>query len=55
MTGRRTAREAFETWVKRNRPSTPLEYDESGSYTHPNLQIEWLAYAAGWAFRGIQP
>jgi len=55
MTRRHSPREAFEAWIMRNRPTTSLKYDESGAYIHPNLQVEWLAYAAGWAIRGIQP
>lgn len=45
--------ESFETWVARNRPGMPLERKESGGYASTALQAEWLAFAAGWAFRGM--
>lgn len=47
--------DAFETWVVRNRPRMSLERKESGGYASTPLQAEWLAFAAGWAFRGMLP
>jgi len=52
---RPTTREAFELWVQRNRPAQPLERTEGGTYASASLQAEWLAYAAGWAARGLLP
>ena len=45
--------EAFETWVRRNRPGMSLERKDGGIYASTALQAEWLAFAAGWAFRGM--
>ncbi len=47
--------DAFEMWVARNRPGMSLERKEGGGYESTALQAEWLAFAAGWAFRGMLP
>ena len=55
LTKRPATVDAFETWVARNRPGMSLERKEGGVYASTALQAEWLAFAAGWAFRGMLP
>ncbi len=55
LTKRPATVDAFETWVVRNRPGMSLEHKEGGGYASTALQAEWLAFAAGWAFRGMLP
>jgi len=55
LTPRPATADVFETWVARNRPGMSLERKEGGGYASTALQAEWLAFAAGWAFRGMLP